>query len=38
LRAKAAYVRERGLGGVMYWEHRQDDGTLLDAVREGLYP
>lgn len=37
LRAKAAYVRERGLGGVMYWEHRQDDGTLLDALREGLY-
>jgi chitinase len=37
LRAKAAYVRERGLGGVMYWEHRQDDGTLLDAVRDGLY-
>ena len=38
LRAKAALVRERGLGGVMYWEHRQDDGTLLDAVRDGLYP
>ena len=38
LRAKAAFVRERGLGGVMYWEHRQDDGTLLDALREGLYP
>jgi len=37
LRAKAALVRERGLGGVMYWEHRQDDGTLLDALREGLY-
>jgi len=36
LRAKAAFVRERGLGGVMYWEHRQDDGTLLDALREGL--
>ena len=37
LRAKVAFVRERGLGGVMYWEHRQDDGTLLDAVRDGLY-
>ena len=37
LRAKAALVRERGLGGVMYWEHRQDDGTLLDALRDGLY-
>jgi chitinase len=37
LRAKAAFVRERGLGGVMYWEHRQDDGTLLDALRDGLY-
>lgn len=37
LRAKAHYVRARGLGGIMYWEHRQDDGALLDAVREGLY-
>lgn len=38
LHAKAAFVRERGLGGVMYWEHRQDDGALLDALREGLSP
>jgi len=37
LRAKAHYVRARGLGGIMYWEHRQDDGTLLEALREGLY-
>lgn len=37
LRAKAWYVRSRGLGGVMYWEHRQDDGSLLQALREGLY-
>lgn len=37
LRAKAAFVRERGLGGIMYWEHRQDaDEQLLDVVVEGL--
>lgn len=37
LRAKARFVRERGLGGVMYWEQRQDpDEQLLDAVREAL--
>ena len=33
---KAAYARERGLGGVMFWELSQDArGALLDAVRRG---
>lgn len=37
LRAKAAYVRKRGLGGVMYWEQRQDpDEQLLDVVIDAL--
>jgi len=37
LRAKAAYVRTRGLGGIMYWEHAHDpDEVLLDAIVEGL--
>lgn len=37
LRAKAAFVRKNGLGGIMYWEHRLDaDEQLLDVVREGL--
>ncbi|WP_372017272.1 glycoside hydrolase family 18 protein [Pseudoxanthomonas sp. 10H] len=37
LAAKAAFVRERGLGGMMYWEHRHDiDDQLLDALRDGL--
>ena len=37
LAAKAAFVRERGLGGMMYWEHRHDAGDeLLDALRSGL--
>lgn len=37
LRAKAAFVREHGLGGMMYWEHRQDaDEQLLDAMRAAL--
>lgn len=39
LRAKVAYVREKGLGGVMYWEQNQDpDETLLDVVRAALFP
>ena len=37
LAAKATFVRERGLGGMMYWEHRHDiDDELLDALRDGL--
>ena len=37
LAAKAAFVRERGLGGMMYWEHRQDAGDeLLDTLRTAL--
>jgi len=37
LRAKAAFVRSRGLGGIMYWEHSHDpDEILLDAIVEGL--
>lgn len=37
LRAKAAFVRAKGLGGIMYWEHRQDaDEELLDVIRAGL--
>ena len=37
LRAKAAFVRQRGLGGVMYWEHSNDpEEQLLDVVRAAL--
>lgn len=37
LRAKADFVRERGLGGVMYWEQRTDpDEQLLDVVHAAL--
>jgi chitinase len=37
VRAKARHIRERGLGGVMYWEHGQDaNGQLLDIAREAL--
>ncbi|HEY0333529.1 MAG TPA: glycosyl hydrolase family 18 protein [Stenotrophomonas sp.] len=36
LRAKIDYVRAKGLGGVMYWEYRQDrDEALLDVLVEG---
>jgi len=31
------YVREKGLGGVMFWEYTEDvDGILLRAITEGL--
>jgi chitinase len=33
---KAAYVREQGLGGVMFWELSQDNGDLLTAIDETL--
>ncbi len=34
---KAAYARERGLGGIMFWELSQDaDGELLEAAHRGL--
>jgi chitinase len=37
LRAKAAYVRAHGLGGIMYWEHAHDpDEVLLGAIADGL--
>lgn len=33
LQAKMAYIRGKGLGGVMYWEYRQDrDEELLDVL------
>ncbi|MGY3680017.1 GH18 family chitinase [Streptomyces sp. TE33382] len=38
LRAKAAYVRERGLGGAMFWslDGDTDNGELIRAVERGL--
>ena len=36
LRAKAHFVQSRDLGGVMYWEHNADDGTLLRTLHEHL--
>jgi chitinase len=37
LRAKTEFVRSRGLGGVMYWEHGHDPSeVLLSTIYEGL--
>lgn len=37
LRNKADYVREQGLGGMMYWEHSHDAGRkLLNALNSYL--
>jgi len=39
LRLKARYVREQGLGGVMFWEYSNDSsGALLDALAGVLRP
>lgn len=37
LQAKAQFIKSRGLGGVMYWEHNSDNGTLLNALYENLH-
>ena len=37
LRLKTRYVRERGLGGVMFWQYENDpSGALLTALYSGL--
>ncbi len=37
LRLKAEFVRERGLGGVMFWHYNHDTtGVLLGTLHEGL--
>jgi len=37
LRAKTAFVKAKGLGGVMYWEHSLDSHEqLLDVLDQGL--
>lgn len=37
LRHKTEFIRERGLGGVMYWHHAYDPSQeLLDVLYEGL--
>ncbi len=36
MRIKGEYIAEQGLGGAMFWELSNDDGTLLDALRAGL--
>jgi chitinase len=36
MRIKGDYIAEQRLGGAMFWELSNDDGTLLDALRAGL--
>ena len=39
LRHKARYIREKGLGGVMYWQHGHDPSqVLLRTLHENLRP
>lgn len=38
LRIKADFIRQQGLGGVMYWEQSLDkDGELLEVLDQGLH-
>ncbi|MCD9088506.1 glycoside hydrolase family 18 protein [Stenotrophomonas sp. SY1] len=38
LALKAEYVKRNGLGGIMYWEQRQDDNEqLLDVLHKALH-
>jgi GH18 family chitinase len=36
MRLKGEYVATQNLGGAMFWELSNDDGTLLGALRAGL--
>ena len=36
MRLKGEYIVAQNLGGAMFWELSNDDGTLLDALRRGL--
>ncbi len=39
VRAKARFVRERGLAGIMFWEYNGDaDNALLNAIDDALNP
>lgn len=40
LSTKMDYIREKGLGGVMFWELSGDDatGSLIGAIEAGLNP
>ena len=39
MRLKANYVRDNGLGGVMFWQYAEDpSGALLDALHTTLNP
>jgi GH18 family chitinase len=39
IRAKARYVTERGMAGMMFWEYSGDkNGTLVGAIDAGLKP
>ena len=39
LRAKASFVRDQHLGGMMFWQYFSDpSGALLNALYDGLHP
>ncbi|MCB9299189.1 MAG: glycoside hydrolase family 18 protein [Lewinellaceae bacterium] len=33
---KTDYVKAKGMGGIMFWEYKQDDGTLVDFLHQQL--
>ncbi|GEM48203.1 glycoside hydrolase family 18 protein [Deinococcus cellulosilyticus] len=38
IKDKVKYIRKLGLGGAMFWELSQDDGSLLNVLDAGLNP
>ena len=36
MRLKGEYIAAQNLSGAMFWELSNDDGRLLDALRDGL--
>ncbi len=37
IRYKAEYIRNKGIGGIMFWEYSQDyNGSLLNAITQGF--
>ena len=36
MRLKGKYIAAQNLSGAMFWELSNDDGRLLDALRDGL--
>ena len=37
IKLKIDYVKNKDLGGIMFWQFNGDDGSLLNAIHDNLY-